>query len=200
MKTLKIVQVKTIFNENVKKPIVVYVTAQGIDVARTPKQALLDMQNSGRCLLLPSNALDGGIVNANQMVLSIFKKELFKLVGATVSGEIRPFKAGDTFVYTEGHPALTDKTHEQYNKVKLGDKGVAEGDGVWIDGFLNIPLSHSEREIEAYAEAKAFASIFGMGTTDVHSSSTNTDDFESPEDTPEEMVSKEAIGSSTKVK
>ena len=162
MKTLNIVNVKTIFN--ISKPIVVYVTAQGIDVARTPKQALLDLQNSGRALDVPANAVDRGVANTSLQVVGAFKKALFGTIGATISGEINPFKAGDSFIYGEGHPALTDKSHELYNKVKLGDKGIAKEDGVWIDGFCSIPQSAMERQIDANAQATAqlFAQMFGM--------------------------------------
>lgn len=192
MKTLNIVAVSIIFN--IERPIVVLKTSQSIDIARTPKQALLDLQNSGRALDIDPNLFNRGIGAVGVVQLGAFKKALFGCQGATVSGEIRPFKAGDSFVYSEGHPALTDKTHEKYGKVKLGDKGVAEKDGVWVDQFLNIPQTPMERQMELNASATAnlFATMFGL--VPQQGSQETIDVYEEPE-TLEEQTSNEAVGS-----
>ena len=96
-----------------------------------------------------------------------------------------------TFVYSEGHPALTDKSHEKFNKVKLGDKGIAEKAGVWVEGFLEIPETLQEMEVEAYANARArFANMFGL--SQIATQEATVDDYDEP--TEEETISQEAIG------
>jgi hypothetical protein len=198
MKTLNVTQVKVIFNEKVEKPIVVFVTAEGIDIARTPKQALLDLQNSGRGLDLSPNTFDRGLANVSNQQIGAFKKALFGCIGAQVSGEIKPFKAGDTYEYTEGHPALTDKSHPDYGKAKLGGYGTAENDGVWVDQFLSIPQSMLERQVEANANVLAdrFAVMFGLAPQQTQQ--TTIDVYEEPAE--EEVISQEAIGSKKETK
>lgn len=198
MKTLQITAVKVIFGENVKQPIVVFETAQGIDIARTPKQALLDLQNSGRALNLSPNMFNRGLSSVSLQDLGAFKKEIFSCQGATITGDINPFKAGDKFTYTAGHPALEDKLHPLYGKVKLGEQGTAEKDGVWVNLFLNIPQTMMERQIEANASATAtlFASMFGLvpqSTTQVIDVNNGFDD-----DDVEESVTTEALGTTAK--
>lgn len=194
MRTLKISQVKTIFSDKVEKPIVVFVTVQGIEIARTPKQALLDLQNSGRALNLSPNLFDRGLGGVSVQDLGLFKKALFACVGAEVSGEIKPFKKGDTFIYTEGHPALTDRNHKNFG-VKLGDKGVAESDGVWVEQFLSIPETQQEALVDAIATKTAglFANMFGMSVPSTTSAPV-LDVYETETDEEEQKVSDEAVG------
>lgn len=193
-KSLNIVGVKVIFN--IDRPIVVLQTSQGIDIARTPKQALLDLQNSGRALNLSPTLFNRGLGAVSLIDLGQFKKELFACQGATVTGDINPFKAGDKFTYSEGHPALTDKTHELYGKVKLGEQGTAEKDGVWVEQFLNIPQTMMERQIEANAVATAsmFASLFGIVAP---SAPQVINDFEEEDDA---QVTKEALSTTKPAK
>lgn len=137
---------------NIAKPIVVFQLAGHPDVARNPKQALIDLQNSGRALNVTS------VTDVN------FVKALHNTVGATLSGDLRVFKAGDEYTVTEGHPALTDKNHALYGKVKLGEKLRAEGDGVYVEGFLSIPETDAEKMRGAIAEktAEFMASLLGI--------------------------------------
>lgn len=198
MKNYKIVQVKVIFGDNVKQPIVVFSTTSGIDIARTPKQALLDLQNSGRALSLDPHLFNRGIGSVSVQNLGAFKKELFKTVGAELSGDIKPFKAGDKFTYTEGHPALTDKNHPAYGTAKLGGQGIAEKDGVWVELFLNIPQTQQELLVDSISDktASLFANMFGM--TGSSASQETIDVYDEP--TEEETISQEVVGNAKQPK
>jgi hypothetical protein len=147
--TKQITGVKVIMN--IAKPIIVFQLAGHPDVARNPKQALTDLQNSGRAL---------GITSTSD---PRFVKEVHGCVGATLSGDLRVFKAGDEYTIGEGHPAIVDRNHPQFGKVNLGDKLRAEADGVWVEGFLSIPQTLMERQLEANAGAYASVMMAFMG-------------------------------------
>lgn len=182
--TKQITGVKVI--TGIAKPIIVFTLAGHPDVARNPKQALTDLQNSGR-------ALDIASVNDPR-----FAKALHSCVGALLSGDLRIFKAGDEYAITENHPALTDSNHPLFGKVKLGDKQRAENDGVWVEGFLSIPLTLAERQMEmnAGAYASIMAQFMGFGVPVVANTVTApaSETFVPEAETPEKELATAAIG------
>ena len=148
---LQITNVKKIIN--IEKPIIVFeVEGHERGIARTPKQALLDFQNSFR--------LDESVTNVKD---ARFNEALRKSIGGTVSGDIKFFKAGDEYVVEEGHPALTNPDHDYYGKVKEGDTLKASTDGCWVTGFLNVQYSQTNNMIDAVSKevASGFLSLFG---------------------------------------
>lgn len=154
-RTFQITGVKNI--TNIERPIVVLeVEGQELGIARRPKQFLLDIQNSHLPVsdnLTPSSPE--------------YKTVLRNLIGGKVEGDIKFFKAGDKYTVTEGHPALTDTTHELYDKVKEGDTLKAKSDGAWVEGFLTLDYNKHAEMIDAFAtkSAQAFASMFGGAFT-----------------------------------
>ena len=141
-KSFQIVSVRPILN--IDRPIVVFEVAGNEPIVRNPKQALTDLQNSGRALEIDATAFSGGYNAVPQMIKAQFIQALFDCAGATITGDITNIKAGDEYTVTAGHPALTDTNHPHYNKVKEGGKLKAEKDGVWVEGFLSIPLTPAE--------------------------------------------------------
>lgn len=118
----------------IEKPIIVFnVQGQKLGIARNPKQVILDLQNSLRL------ASDVNSINDPR-----FDEALRRSIGGTITGDIKFFKAGDEYLVEEGHPALTDATHEMYGKVKEGDKLNAKSDGAWVEGFLQIVFSQQQ--------------------------------------------------------
>lgn len=181
--TKQITGVKVIMN--IAKPIIVFQLAGHADVARNPKQALTDLQNSGRAL---------GITGTND---PRFVDELHNCVGATLSGDLKPFKAGDEYVISEGHPALTDRNHPLFGKVQLGDKQRAETDGVWVEGFLSIPQTLMERQLKANASAYAnvMMQFMGFGAPVANVAATPASETFVPEaEQPEKELATAAIG------
>lgn len=166
-KSLQITKVRVIVNAKVERPIVVLETAQGIDVVRSPKLMLIDLQNSGRGLDIAPSAFDNGIENASQDVRASFQTACLDCIGATLTGDITERKAGDEYVVTGNHPALVDKNHKNYGKVKDGETLKAEKDGIHVEGFLSIPLTEQEkmrRDVSGNI-SKALMSMYGFGTT-----------------------------------
>lgn len=162
-KSFQIANVRPIFN--IDKPIVVLELVGGEAIVRNPKQALTDLQNSGRALDINAKAFAGGIEGVDAITKAKFISALFDCNGTVVTGDITNTKAGDKYIIRAGHPALTDASHASYGKVKEGDSLVAEKDGVWVDGFLSIPLTEQEkmrRDVSGNISS-ALMAMYGFG-------------------------------------
>lgn len=196
MKSFVITAVRLLFT--IDKPIVVLEVAGNPDIVRNPKQAFVDLQNSGRCLKLHAKALDRGIENLSATDREIFMDALYELQGATVTGNIINRKAGDKYIVTGNHPALTDPNHPQYGKVKDGGELIAEKDGVYVEGFLNIPLTQGERMNKSVAKELAgmFANLYGFTSAAPAPVATPSNAFGDDAGEPDDAAnaSKEAVG------
>ena len=174
-KSFQIANVRPIFN--IDKPIVVFELVGGDAIVRNPKQAITDLQNSGRALDINPKAFVGGIEGLDANTKAKFISALFDCNGAVVTGDVTNTKAGDKYVIRAGHPALTDATHASYGKVKEGDSLVAEKDGVWVDGFLSIPLTEQEkmrRDVSGNISSALMAMYGFGGATPVAQSAPNS--------------------------
>lgn len=158
-----ITAVRPIFN--IDKPIVVFEGQGGEAIVRNPKQALTDLQNSGRALDINAKEFARGLENVNSNTRANFISALFDCDNASLSGDMTHTKAGDTYVLRAGHPALTDPSHAYFGKVKEGDSLKAEKDGTWVEGFLTIPLTEQDkmrRDVSGYV-GKAMLAMYGIG-------------------------------------
>ena len=156
--------VKTVFN--MAKPVVVFELTNGITVFRYPKQALIDMQNSGRALDIHATALDRGLDGLNAVDRQNYITALLDCTNAQLTGDIITYKAGDEYEITAQHPSITDKTHPDFGKVKVGDKKQAEKDGNRVEGFLFIPLTEAEKMRRSVSVniAQAMMQMYGLGS------------------------------------
>ncbi len=165
--TAFITVVKTVFNHT--KPVVVFELSNGTTLFRYPKQALIDLQNSGRALNLSPNCLDRGLSALNPYERNDFQTALIECANAQLTGDIITYKAGDEYEITAQHPSITDKSHADYGKTKIGDKKTADKDGNRIEGFLFIPLTEAEklrRDMSSHM-AKAMMQMYGLGSAPV---------------------------------
>lgn len=165
--TAFITVVKTVFNHT--KPVVVFELSNGTTLFRYPKQALIDLQNSGRALNLPANVLDRGLSALTPYEKQDFQTALIECANAQLTGDIISYKKGDEYEITAQHPSITDKSHIDFGKTKVGDKKVAENDGNRIEGFLFIPLTEAEklRRDMSVNMAKAMMQMYGLGSAPV---------------------------------
>lgn len=197
MKTLQITAVNAILS--IARPIFVIKCADGTEIVRSPKELFRDLQNSARCLSMAHNALDNGIEGLAPHDREQFVRTAIGLAGATVIGDIRQYKAGDTYVVTGNHPALKDKNHKAYGTVKDGGTLIAEKDGTYVEGFLSMPLTQLESmQASMKTELTAmYAAMLGITTTapavPVNNAPANTAGSAFEDDAAEE-ASKEAIG------
>jgi hypothetical protein len=156
--------IKTVFNHT--KPVVVFELANGTTIFRYPKQALIDLQNSGRALSINANALDRGLSALSPFERQDFQTALIECANAQITGDIITYKAGDEYEITAQHPSITDKSHPDFGKTKIGDKKLAEKDGNRVEGFLFIPLTEAEklRRDMSVNMAKAMMQMYGLGS------------------------------------
>ncbi len=85
------------------------------------------------------------------------------LAGATVTGDIKHFKAGDTWLVTKDSSVITDPSHPEYGNVEVGDKQQYQKDGTRVEGFLTIRPTEQvmARKENAFAIADMMATMNG---------------------------------------
>lgn len=186
VKTLTITNVRPILG--IDKPVVVFEVLGHEAIVRNPKQAFTDLRNGGRLLDVPENAFVNGYERADQYSKTKFLEALHATRGAQLIGDVRAFKAGDTYVLTEGHPDVVA------NLAKVGDTKKAEKDGVWVEGFLSIPLTGQEslNRMVASNIADAMLRMYGFGATPQAVSAPQAEVM--PTGAPEAVSATEALG------
>lgn len=170
-KELRIVRVQPI-TRGANPVIVLHVEGQNQPIVRQPKQLIEDLIQSGR---LPAD-----VKKYDELV----DLEARNLRGKVAYGNVRVFKAGEEYIVNEFSSAVTDPNHELYGKVKVGQKAKHQTDGVWVEGFLDIPLTRTEIK-ERLAELR-----------ETRAKVATNDDWFDDEDvpTPVSATAKEAFG------
>ena len=145
MKTFKIALARTLTSNG--KDYVLYTTTCGRTIFRTLKQAINDLQGSGRALTVNVDSVDLGFARMNPLDKAIFIKAILTTRGADLIGDIRDNKAGDTYVDSIS-----------------GETKVVAKDGVFVEGFLSIPFTEVElmREALATTGASQMLAMFGI--------------------------------------
>ena len=165
--SFKILAVET--KVNGVNPVIVFELEGAQAIVRRPKQALIDLQNSGRCLNVPRTALDNGIKDMHPEHYRTFITDLKECTGAILTGDITFIKAGEKYPVRAGHPALVNPNHPAYG-VKEGDFLVAQKGTSYVEGFLDIPLTAVERLqnklINSSAGTNALLAMFGVTSTE----------------------------------
>ena len=148
LQSFKVTGVRVIIRE--VNPCVVFevANARGVkadSIVRGMKQSLIDLQNSGRALRLPADLFD-----VHPLKVSLFKKEMFinacnDCIGAIVTGDITPMKAGGHYVIKAGHPALTNPAHPLSGITEGTEVLIEKDSSPYVDGFLSLPLTEKEK-------------------------------------------------------
>ena len=164
--SFKITRVIPMFNTS--RPMVVFELENAKTIFRHPKLALIDLHNSGRCLKVPQSAINNGVSNMHPIQQEEFFLALKDCAGATLTGDTTIYEAGDKYIVTNGHPALTDPNHKAYG-IKEGDYLIAEKGGHRVEGFLEIPFTSEEKLtrmlVNSSAGTNALLALFGSSTT-----------------------------------
>lgn len=167
-------------------------------IARTCKQALLDLHKSARGSRIPEGLFNNGYNSANPVLRRQFVNEIIALVGKVGLGDVESFKAGDTYI------ATADSSRVKAGQANVGDTLLAEKDGTRVEGFLSFPLTDAElmrRDLVADMSsslALMFAGSMGLAPNTiepivVEQPKSNASGFEEFE-TPENEAGKEAFG------
>lgn len=168
---------------------VVFETTQG-GIFRNPQQALIDMQNSGR------------VFGNMHPFAPQAQRAYHEVVGATLTGDVTFFKAGEEYEVRPDSAVITNAKHPEFGKWKVGDKRPATVDGSRVEGFLYIPETPMEKMVRKQAEAMAdmYAQSLGInvgyGATPVAQESFG----QLPEETPEDELQGAITGKAAKGK
>lgn len=137
----------------------VNVNGQQQQIARTCKQALLDLHKSARASNIPSGLYDNGVASANPLLHNQFRNAIIGLVGKVGVADVEFYLAGAEYEATEVSSAVKAGT------AKVGDILHTEKAGSRVEGFMSFPLTAEEQIIEQMVANNASAildRIFGV--------------------------------------
>lgn len=120
----------------------VNVNGQQQQIARTCKQALLDLHKSARGANIPSGLYDNGVDSANPLLHNQFRNAIIGLVGKVGVADVEFYLAGAQYEATEVASAVKNGT------AKVGDILYTEKAGSRVEGFMSFPLTAEEQIIE----------------------------------------------------
>lgn len=124
----------------------VVVNGKEEQIARTCKQALLDLHKSGRASNVPADLFINGVTSANFMLFNNFRKAIIRLQGKTGFADVSFHEAGDAYIATEESTAVKN------NEAQIGDTLYTLKKGSRVEGFLNFPLTDLENAQDAFME------------------------------------------------
>lgn len=102
-------------------------------IFRSPKQILTDLIGSER---LPSTVTDWN----NQRV----SRAVSRMVGKPFEADITFHKAGDKYLVTAESSVITNQSHPDYGKYKIGDEAIVINDGCRCESFINSRFTDDE--------------------------------------------------------
>lgn len=162
MKTLNITSADIITKAGIEPFVGLTVNVNGKQeqIARTCKQALLDLHKSARASNIPSGLFDNGVASANPLLYNKFREAIIGLVGKVAIADVEFYEAGSEYIATEVSSAVKAGT------AAVGDTLLTEKKGSRIEGFVNIPLTNVElarREmIESLNPAAIMQALMGI--------------------------------------
>ena len=122
----------------------VVVNGQQQNIARTCKQALLDLHKSARGSNIPSGLYDNGVESANPIMHNLFREAIIGLVNKAGFADVEFYEAGSEYVATEVSSAVAR------GEAKVGDILFTEKKGSRIEGFVTFPLTDLEQAQKAF--------------------------------------------------
>lgn len=128
-------------------------------IARTCKQALLDLHKSARGANIPSGLYDNGVEKANPLLHNQFRNAIIGLVGKVGTADVDFYEAGAEYIASEVSSAVKS------GDAKVGDVLFTEKKGSRVEGFMSFPLTAEEQIIEQMVANNANAildRIFGV--------------------------------------
>lgn len=186
----KIAKGKTIDGNARTVNIVVIDTTNGKpSIVRNYSQFLQDLKNS---FLLDDNI--------NSMTHPDVRDCLSGLRRGMISGEITYGKKGDTWVVTDESRMITDPTHVEFGKAKIGDTRTLLEDNSRVEGFLSFYLSKEARTDNANAKSKAKAELALSGAFEDYGNVENASLVESAADALPQEILDEVVGKDDKSK
>lgn len=163
MKTFNVIAADIITKQGIEPFVGLTVTVNGKQeqLARTCKQALLDLHKSARASNIPSGLYDNGVDSANPIMHNLFREAIIGLIGKTGFADVMFYEAGAEYVATEVSSAVLR------GEAKVGEILFTDKKGSRIEGFVTFPLTDLEQAQKAFlANANPLIimqGLFGIG-------------------------------------
>lgn len=125
----------------------VVVNGKQEQIARTCKQALLDLHKSARGSNIPADLFTNGVASANPLLFNQFRNAIIGLIGKTGFADVSFHEAGDVYIATE------ESTAVKAGEAKVGDTLHTLKKGSRVEGFLTFPLTDLENAQRAFMDS-----------------------------------------------
>lgn len=116
-------------------------------IARTCKQALLDLHKSARGSNLPASLFENGVASANPLLLNQFRNAIIGLINKTGFADVEFHEAGDEYIATAESSAVKN------GEAQVGDTLTTLKKGSRVEGFLTFPLTDLEIAQRAFMDS-----------------------------------------------
>lgn len=116
-------------------------------IARTCKQALLDLHKSARGSNIPAGLFDNGVASANPLMVNQFRNAIIGLINKVGFADVEFHQAGDEYIATEESTAVKN------GEAKVGDTLLTLKKGSRVEGFLTFPLTDLENAQRAFMDS-----------------------------------------------
>ena len=149
MKTFNIISADIITKRDVTPFVGLTININGKQeqIARTCKQALLDLHKSARGSNIPADMFTNGVASANPLLFNQFRNAIIGLIGKTGFADVSFHEAGEAYIATEESSAV------KAGEAKVGDTLHTLKKGSRVEGFLTFPLTDLENAQRAFMDS-----------------------------------------------
>ena len=125
----------------------VVVNGKQEQIARTCKQALLDLHKSARGSNIPADMFTNGVASANPLLFNQFRNAIIGLIGKTGFADVSFHEAGEAYIATEESSAV------KAGEAKVGETLHTLKKGSRVEGFLTFPLTDLENAQRTFMDS-----------------------------------------------
>lgn len=161
-------------------------------IARTCKQAVLDLHKSARGANIPAGLFDNGVASANPLMLNQFRNAIIGLINKSGFADVEFHEAGEAYIATEESTAVKN------GEAQVGDTLHTTKKGSRVEGFLTFPLTDLEQAQRNYMESAdplvVMQALFGIAPAPVVDSKPKELDSRKEGDDPKDKIENEVFG------
>lgn len=170
----------------------VVVNGKQEQIARTCKQALLDLHKSARGSNIPADMFTNGVASANPLLFNQFRNAIIGLIGKTGFADVSFHEAGEAYIATEESSAV------KAGEAKVGDTLHTLKKGSRVEGFLTFPLTDLENAQRAFMDSAnpmvLMQGLFGIAAPAAPAGTRKLEEKDSNKDqTPQDKLEKEVF-------
>ncbi len=170
----------------------VVVNGKQEQIARTCKQALLDLHKSARGSNIPADMFTNGVASANPLLFNQFRNAIIGLIGKTGFADVSFHEAGEAYIATEESSAV------KAGEAKVGETLHTLKKGSRVEGFLTFPLTDLENAQRTFMDSAnpmvLMQGLFGIAAPAAPAGTLKLEEKDSNKDqTPQDKLEKEVF-------